>query len=230
MKSEHIAELAGPGAVLLSERLADAIASGASSEQHWGPLEVECSEMDGRGWRISQAVGMMRHMDVRDSSMLTEGIDPRSEQIVRHILDLVEGKESERRGEPHVNQDQESPEVLTHIDSEETLAFVTELGEQHTTCRTEASSAVDVVCEADANSSAEPSRNGTEAQVRSKEGRSTPTHKDEIGGAMQRMRVFVQSETDVKELDVSPEDAIIRKVQLTRAVVESLLTSVCSSY
>jgi ankyrin repeat protein len=101
MGSEHIAKLAGPGAALLAEQLAHAIASGAS-EQHWGPLEVKCSEIFSSGWHISQAVGMMRHMGVRDSSILTEGIDPRSAQVVRQILGLVTSKEVESRGDPGV--------------------------------------------------------------------------------------------------------------------------------
>ena len=129
--SEHIAKLAGPGAVVLAGRLANSIASGAP-EQLWGPLEVECSEMDSRGWHISQAVGMMQHMGVRDSGILTEGIDPRSTQIVRHILGLVTSKEDESGGDANATQAQTTPtEVLSRTDSDEALAEAIALSLQH---------------------------------------------------------------------------------------------------
>ena len=75
---------------------------------------------------------MMRHMGVRDSSILTEGIDPRSAQIVRHIQGLVTSKEGESRADANVTQAHTSPiKVLTRTDSEEALAEAIALSLQH---------------------------------------------------------------------------------------------------
>ena len=61
---------------------------GGGDEETWATLGAFAGQLEQRGWKVGQAIALLQ-CGVRDASLLTEGTDPRSEQIVRLHLPLT---------------------------------------------------------------------------------------------------------------------------------------------
>ena len=86
--AERVSALAGPNAPVLCEDVARAVAQGATDEV-WHEIMARLSAFQAHGWQVFEAAMMMRLAGVRDISILTADIDPRSSQIVRFVFTFL---------------------------------------------------------------------------------------------------------------------------------------------
>lgn len=89
------AELAGRNANVFLDTVSRLISQGGT-DQEWSAAKEEIAEFEGRGWRVSQAVGLLQ-AEVRELGLLIEGVDERSRFLVELLLRLVEQQSRSRR-------------------------------------------------------------------------------------------------------------------------------------